>query len=313
MRAQRALCGWPGAKLSRQPKHPAQPPRPPLRPLRSNQPNRPNRPNRPNQPEQPYSMPESVADDLVRAAELLRDAVDALAFAAPVAHVYNPLRYAMGPYREYVHRFASGTRPVLLLGMNPGPFGMMQTGIPFGEVASVRDWMGLRASIDRPALQHPRRPIRGWETTRSEVSGRRLWGWAASRYGRAEQFFARHFVINYCPLVFLETSGRNRTPDQLPRGERSELDRHCMRHLDAAITILQATVLIGVGGFAADRLHSAVQRLGHMGKVPRVIRILHPSPASPAANRGWEEAVDATLQAEGVQAPPLEARGRNPG
>jgi len=252
-------------------------------------------------------MPASVADKLVHAAETLRDSVDALRFAPPVAHVYNPLRYAMGPYREYLHRFASATRPVLLLGMNPGPFGMMQTGIPFGEVASVRDWMGLRASIDRPALQHPRRPIQGWETTRSEVSGRRLWGWAASRYGRAEQFFARHFVINYCPLVFLEASGRNRTPDQLPAGERSELDRHCMRHLEAAIAILQAKVLIGVGGFAADRLRSAVTRLGCTDSVPRVIRILHPSPASPAANRGWEEAVDATLQAEAVLKPPWDA------
>jgi single-strand selective monofunctional uracil DNA glycosylase len=258
-------------------------------------------------------MPASVADDLVHAAEILRDSVDALRFAAPVAHVYNPLRYAMGPYREYVYRFASATRPVLLLGMNPGPFGMMQTGIPFGEVASVRDWMGLRASIDRPALQHPRRPIQGWETTRSEVSGRRLWGWAASRYGRAEQFFARHCVLNYCPLVFLEASGRNRTPDQLRRDERSELDRHCMRHLETAIRILQAKVLIGVGGFAADRLRSAVERLGHTDSAPRVIRVLHPSPASPAANRGWEEAVDATLQAEAVLTLPWGAPGQGSG
>jgi len=244
-----------------------------------------------------------IAASLVEAAEALGDAVDRLHFAEPVTHVYNPLRYAMGPYREYVHRYASSPRPVLLLGMNPGPFGMMQTGIPFGEIIHVRDWMGLRAAINPPAHQHPRRPIQGWETARSEVSGRRLWGWAASRFGSAERFFAQHFVLNFCPLVFLEASGRNRTPDKLPRAEQVALDAHCMRHLVTAIEILQAVVLIGVGGFAADRLRQAAELLGAQAGARRdlrVVRILHPSPASPAANRGWEDAVDATLRAEGL-------------
>ena len=248
-------------------------------------------------------MTASIANDLLRAAEVLRDAVDGLRFAPPVAHVYNPLRYAIGPYREYVGRFAKAPRPILFLGMNPGPFGMMQTGIPFGEIASVRDWMGLGATIHPPEVQHPRRPIQGWETQRSEVSGRRLWAWAASRFGSAERFFDEHFVLNFCPLVFLEASGRNRSPDQLPRSEQGALDAHCMRHLETAIEVLQARVLIGVGGFATDRLRKAALRSGPGGIIPRVIRILHPSPASPAANRGWEEAVDATLRAEGLLAP----------
>jgi single-strand selective monofunctional uracil DNA glycosylase len=35
----------------------------------------------------------------------------------------------------------------------------------------------------------------------------------------------------------------------------------------------------------------------------RVAQILHPSPASPAANRGWSEAVDAALGALGLTSP----------
>ena len=34
---------------------------------------------------------------------------------------------------------------VVFLGMNPGPFGMAQVGVPFGEVAAVRDWLRIDA------------------------------------------------------------------------------------------------------------------------------------------------------------------------
>jgi len=237
-----------------------------------------------------------TAQALLEAAHSLRDDLAALSFSPPVAHVYNPLNYALGPYRQYLERFARGPKSRLMLGMNPGPFGMMQTGIPFGEINAVRHWMGIDASIDIPAQQHPKRLIEGWACKRSEVSGRRLWGWAARHYGSADAFFGQYFVVNYCPLVFLEASGKNRTPELLPSAERASLDHACMRHLHAVIELLEPSLLIGVGGFAAKRLEAARLRL----KAPescRVIQILHPSPASPAANRGWEEAVQKCLRA----------------
>lgn len=250
-------------------------------------------------------MPDTpaVADALLQAARDLSDELASLQFAAPVAHVYDPLRYAWAPYEAYVRRHVSGPRRLMLLGMNPGPFGMMQTGVPFGEVAAVRDWMGISAQVLQPPDMHPKRPIQGFDCTRSEVSGRRLWGWAAQRWGTAERFFSEVFVLNYCPLVWLEASGRNRTPVQLPSTELEPVYRACDRHLARALVALSPQWAIGVGGFAEKRLQTVLQGdlvSGSQARAIQVGQILHPSPASPAANRGWVEAVEARLAQLGV-------------
>jgi single-strand selective monofunctional uracil DNA glycosylase len=203
-----------------------------------------------------------------------------------------------------VNRYGAGSKRVVLLGMNPGPFGMMQTGVPFGEIAAVRDWMGIRARVERPEHEHPKRPIEGFDCKRSEVSGRRLWGWAATRFGTAEAFFDDWFVLNYCPLAFLEASGRNFTPDKLPAALLAEVYAACNRHLAAALVALAPQWTIGVGAFAEKRIRAVVESDLIDGAVARRIRvgqILHPSPASPAANRGWEAAAEKQLAALGVE------------
>ena len=241
---------------------------------------------------------------MLAASASLADALAPLRFSAPVTHVCNPLVYAWAPYEAYVRRFAKGPRRIVLLGMNPGPFGMMQTGVPFGEVAAVRDWMGISAPVATPLDMHPRRPIEGFACRRSEVSGRRLWEWARRRWGSAEQFFSDAFVLNYCPLVWLEASGRNRTPVQLPAAELAPVYQACDRHLAQALSALKPDWAIGIGGFAEKRLRHVLGSSDIDSAVARGIRIgqiLHPSPASPAANRGWAEAVDAQLQALGIE------------
>jgi single-strand selective monofunctional uracil DNA glycosylase len=245
---------------------------------------------------------------LLAAARGLSQELATLRFAPPIAHVYDPLRYAWAPYEAYVERYGDSRKRVVLLGMNPGPFGMMQTGVPFGEVAAVRDWMGLRAHVERPAHEHPRRPIEGFDCARSEVSGRRLWGWAELRFGPAEAFFSDWFVLNYCPLVFLEASGRNFTPDKLPVAQRRAVGEACDRHLAAALGALQPEWAIGIGGFAERCLRTVLESDGvdsALARGMKVAQILHPSPASPAANRGWSDAVDRTLAQLGV---PLSAK-----
>ncbi len=246
----------------------------------------------------------AVASVLLDSARELSGALGRRAFPAPVAHVYDPHRYAWAPYEAYVRRYGAGAKRVVLLGMNPGPFGMMQTGVPFGEIAAVRDWMGIRARVDRPEREHPKRPIEGFACKRSEVSGRRLWGWAAARFGSADAFFADWFVLNYCPLVFLEASGRNFTPDRLPAARLAELQAACDRHLAAALAALAPRWAIGVGAFAEKRLRAVLESDLMDGAVARTIRIgqiLHPSPASPAANRGWEAVAERQLAALGVE------------
>jgi single-strand selective monofunctional uracil DNA glycosylase len=222
--------------------------------------------------------------ELIATAREFAGQVDRLKFQPPVTHVYNPLDYAWAPHELYLQKFGSTPKRIVFLGMNPGPFGMTQTGIPFGEIAAVRDWLKIFARVEKPAHENPKRPITGFACPRSEVSGRRLWGLFAERFGTPEKFFAEHFVANYCPLVFCEQSGLNRTPDKLPPSEKNPLLQICDEHLLRVLEILQPEWLIGVGDFAAKRGASVAEKL----KQPvRIGQILHPRPASPAANRGW--------------------------
>ncbi|HRX84534.1 MAG TPA: single-stranded DNA-binding protein [Phycisphaerae bacterium] len=227
--------------------------------------------------------------------EELVAAVEPMRFKAPVTHVYNPLVYARDPHVAYLRRYGRERREVLLLGMNPGPFGMAQTGVPFGEVNLVRDWLGIEAAVGRPRREHPKRPIQGFGCTRSEVSGARLWGWARSRFREPQRFFARFFVVNYCPLVFLEESGRNRTPDRLPAKERDRLLDACDVALQQTVDALCPRIVVGVGKFAENRARAALA-----DRDVAIGGMLHPSPASPAANRGWEKVATRQLAELGI-------------
>jgi single-strand selective monofunctional uracil DNA glycosylase len=235
---------------------------------------------------------------VVDIAKRLRDRVEALRFGPPVAHVYDPLVYAWTPHEAYLRRWMSGPREVLLVGMNPGPFGMAQTGVPFGDVSMVRDWLGITGPVGRPPREHEKRPVTGFLCPRSEVSGSRLWGFARERFGTPERFFARFGVANYCPLAFLEAGGANRTPDRLPRLERDPLFEACDEALRATVVELSPRLVVGVGGFAQGRAREALAGLPvTVGAIP------HPSPASPAANRGWSALAERALLRLGIDLP----------
>ena len=130
----------------------------------------------------------SLAERLVTAAKHLSSSVRNLKFSRPVTHVYNPLVYAWPPYEMYLHRFGGTRKRVIFIGMNPGPFSMVQTGVPFGEIAAVRDWLKIKGEVGKPAVENPFRPVEGFSCVRSEVSGRRLWNFFADRFGSADVF-----------------------------------------------------------------------------------------------------------------------------
>ena len=234
-------------------------------------------------------MLKTITDDLV--SELAP-----LTFGPPVSHVYNPLIYAREGWDLYCEKYGQGTKDVVLLGMNPGPFGMAQCGVPFGEIAHVRDWLGIQVAIGKPPIEHPKRPITGFGCTRSEVSGRRLWGWAKETHGTPEAFFERFFIINYCPLVFMEgKNGRNRVPEKLPKAERAPLFLACDKALRRSVKLLRPKYVIGVGKFAEKKAKGVVGDLNiTIASVP------HPSPASPIANRGWAPLMNQALTQAGV-------------
>jgi single-strand selective monofunctional uracil DNA glycosylase len=232
---------------------------------------------------------ENIIDDMLEDLKPLR-------FRDPVTHVYNPLEYARTSHSLYLQKYATSPREIVLLGMNPGPWGMAQTGIPFGEVKAVREWLGIESPVGAPAKMHPKRAVTGFRCRRSEVSGKRLWGWAQSTFKTPSHFFSRFFVANYCPLMFIETGGRNRTPSQLRAAERKPLQAVCDRALRRFIKKLKPDYVVGVGHFARARAQAALN-----GTDVTVAGITHPSPANPKANRGWKDLIKGEFQAIGIR------------
>ena len=155
---------------------------------------------------------------------------------------------------------------------------------------------GAAGKVAVPDNMHPKRPVMGFDCNRSEISGKRLWGWAQKKFKTPERFFSRFFVANYCPLQFIEAGGRNRTPNQLRASERMPLLEICDRAMRETMVFLKPDYVIGVGQFAADRAHIALSGLDIT-----VGKITHPSPANPRANRGWEKIITREFSEIGVR------------
>lgn len=234
-------------------------------------------------------------ENLKEAAVKLREETRHLSFSSPVSIVYHPLDYAWQAHAQYLSAYGPGKKKIIFLGMNPGPWGMAQTGVPFGEIKEVRDWLDIYADIGKPEPEHEAKPVEGFSCHRSEVSGKRLWGFFRRKFKTPRRFFAHHFVANYCPLLFLEENGRNRTPDKLKADERSRLFSPCDRHLSALKAILKPEWFIGIGRFAEKRCREVFAE-----DDIRVGGILHPSPANPRANQDWENIVDRRLREIGA-------------
>ena len=242
-------------------------------------------------------MPDSASTMILRGARALCRGAERLAFAKPVSFIYNPLRYARAPHEAYLARFAADRKQVVFLGMNPGPWGMTQTGVPFGEIAAVRDWLGIGGAVGQPKGAHRRVPVLGFACNRSEVSGRRLWGLFADHYRSAGDFSRHAFVTNYCPLMFLDEAGKNLTPDKIALADREPLYALCDRFLALQIEALRPRWLVGIGQFALHRIEAVMEALP---AGPRVMAIPHPSPANPGANRNWAAQARARLEGEGI-------------
>ena len=237
----------------------------------------------------------SVTDEVIKSSKTLAYSVETVSFEPPTYIVYNPLKYAWKPHEAYLRKYVNAQKKIVFLGMNPGPWGMAQTGVPFGEINLIKNWVGICDHVDQPTIVHQKRPIQGFACKKSEVSGKRLWKLFSNKYGHAKDFFKDHFVANYCPLVFMEQSGKNRTPDKLSVFEKNSLFEICDKHLKDLVQILKPVWVIGVGAFAEQRALHALEGLN-----VRIGRILHPSPASPASNKDWQGTVTKQLQALGV-------------
>ncbi len=234
-------------------------------------------------------------DDVIGAAQWLRDATAVLDPGPPVETIYRPLEYAWDIHRDYLATFGGPPKDALFVGMNPGPWGMGQTGVPFGDPTVVGRWLRLNDHVVEPPEEElPQRPVRGLDSSHTEVSGQRLWGLLRDLYTTPQAALERLLVVNHCPLLMFDIQHRNVTPDQLRVGFKENLLEVCDEGLERIATATQAGLLIGVGTYAEERCKVVAERLG-IGSAS----IPHPSPASPLANKhggkDWRKGVEKVL------------------
>ena len=231
-----------------------------------------------------------IVERMIEASSKLRDDVekfaDSLVKEGSVDAVYNPLAYAWEPHRAYLELASGGGAKTLLLGMNPGPHGMGQMGIPFAATSVVRDLLKItNLEVGQPKKPHPKRPISGLDWPKEEVSGTRLWGLLANEYGSAESIFKSVFLLNHCPLMlFSGERATNITPDKITGPTTKALLERCDEHLREVVDIMQIERVIGVGRYSEKRALNALSRIDIS-----VTTCWHPSPASPLANRNKGE------------------------
>lgn len=241
-----------------------------------------------------------AVDSLIRAAADLRDDVGPigrkLVSEGSVDVCYNPLEYAWDAHEAYLKRMGSSSARTVVLGMNPGPHGMGQMGIPFAATSMVRDLLDITGiPVNQPEAADPRRPVIGLEYPREEVSGTRLWGLLSERYGNAEAIASNVFLVNHCPLMlFTGPRATNITPDKVAGPTAHALLERCDEHLREVVEVLDAKRVIGVGKFAESQAKAALADYS-----VEVLGCWHPSPASPLANRNggadWRANVRAVL------------------
>lgn len=158
---------------------------------------------------------EYISNKLLAIEQSLCAKLKNVTFSPPVQYIYNPLEYAAETHAMYVRKYCTGPKKIMFVGMNPGPWGMSQTGVPFGEIKMVKDWLKISGPVGHPPKEHPERVVMGFECPRSEVSGHRLWGLLKELCGTPENFFRHAYMHNYCPLAFMDSTARNVTPAEL--------------------------------------------------------------------------------------------------
>lgn len=197
--------------------------------------------------------------------------------------VYNPLNYASLLHNQFLNR-NTNTIDNLFMGMNPGPFGMAQNGVPFGATSKVKDFLKINGSVDLVLDAHPKLPIVGLEMKREEESGKRFWSVMEEIYGNCEEFFKHSFATNYCPLAFIDkgSTAKNITPDKLSKQDQKKIELVCDEFLEKQINILKPKRIIAIGRY------SEKMALKNKDKI-EVLYLFHPSPANPKGFSYWKE------------------------
>ncbi|XP_077300242.1 single-strand-selective monofunctional uracil-DNA glycosylase [Arctopsyche grandis] len=234
-------------------------------------------------PAESPSASDKISAQLLHVADILNSGLKDLKFSEPVKFIYNPTVYAFDPFKNYIEKFGNVEKKILFLGMNPGPFGMSQTGVPFGEINAVKSWLDIKGKVGKPDVECSSRLVLGFDCQRSEVSGKRFWDLAKTLCDTPETFFKNCFVFNYCPLQFIAINGKNVTPTDLKKQESDTLNRLCDTSLIETIRILNSKIVIGIGKFAEKQLKKVLVD----NNTIEIYSIPHPSPRA-TNNTDWQ-------------------------
>ncbi|XP_071563318.1 single-strand selective monofunctional uracil DNA glycosylase isoform X2 [Temnothorax nylanderi] len=227
----------------------------------------------------------SISDRLLSIEQELCTKLRQVSFPSSIEYIYNPLEYAFETHAMYVRKYCTGTKKILFVGMNPGPWGMSQTGVPFGEINMVKDWLKISGPVGKPSKEHPDRKVIGFQCTRSEISGLRLWGLFRDLCESPENFFRYAYMHNYCPFAFMDGRARNITPAEIKGEGQRILHELCDKSLIDIIQLLKAEIVVGIGNYAEKRAQIAVQT---GGLSVQVMVLRHPSPRA-VGNQNWNE------------------------
>jgi len=144
--------------------------------------------------------------------------------------VWNPGLYGEPWHSRFRRCYPPAARPLVLFGLNPGPYGMAQTGIPFTDIrrlvsalpALVAELRNAGKRLEVPGLAPVSLPP--YLSRTFEASSVRVYRFLERSWGDAERGWREVVAANPCPLLFIDTeTGKNRTPADLrPRLARLE-------------------------------------------------------------------------------------------
>lgn len=202
-----------------------------------------------------------------------------------VRRILNPLVYAWHLHEEYMGKVPQGTK-ILFVGMNPSPSSL--TGIPFYEKDAMTNLFG--APLLTQLLNEMPAKYRGNETSES---GQRFWEFVFKKFGSYDKFFRYCFIINYCPLIFMNKDGGNVPLDGFNDASQSLL-KNLMAISDSGlkdiIDHIKPTLIIGIGRYAFNRVRQA-----NTSNI-KCYQIRHPSPATGMTSDQWMNKIGGFLE-----------------
>lgn len=218
----------------------------------------------------------------------LNNELNELQFPKNITHIYNPIVYALNLHCQYIKKFLNGKKKVMLIGMNPGPNGMVQNGVPFGNTNTVKNLMKIQGQVDQPPSLNPKRPVTGLSCTTEEPSGVRIWNLLQKLAGSLEVFGEQCFLHNFCPLAFFDEQGKNITPSELKGKIKSTLRDICLKYLEKEIQLIQPEIIIAIGSYVGDSLRKLSKQSIYVRTNIKILQLAHPSPRS-LNNNNWPE------------------------